>query len=497
MEKKKNSVASGLFWSYGERIFAQLVSLVVSIILARLLSPENYGVISIVMIFITFCDAIVTGGFGNAIVQKKDADELDVNTMLCCSLSVSALLYAILYFTAPFIAKFYEADIICPLLRVLGLRLLIFGVNSIQHAWIQKQMQFRKFFIASSFGTVLSAVAGISLAFLGAGPWALVAQYLTDSFLDTVILLFTNSWRPKLQFSWERARSLLSYGWKVLLTTIVYTVEGNLRSLIVGKKFGAADLAHYDQGSRFPTLLVSNVHATITNVMFPVLAESQDDPERLKHLTRRTIQVSTYLLTPMLFGLVAVADSFVCAILSEKWMPCIPFLRILTLTYLTRPFSNTCHQAILSIGRSDIILYIMIVLNTLSIGALLYSVFVLESVLWIALTALLLEGVSLILFSVFGKKLLGYRCREQLQDLLPTYLLSATMGACTYFLQFLFRSYLLSLILQVLFGAFFYGLVSWVLQPKPFVYLVRMLCEKVPGEALKNVLIKMVRSKTL
>lgn len=360
MENKKNKIASGLFWSYGERIFGQSVSLIVSIILARLLSPENYGVISIVMIFITFCDAIVTGGFGNAIVQKKDADELDVNTMLCCSMAVSASLYGIIYMAAPWIAGFYQMDIICPLLRVLGLRLLIFGFNSIQHAWIQKQMLFQKFFIASSFGTVLSAVVGISLAYLGAGPWALVAQYLTDSFLDTILLLFTNDWRPKLQFSLKRARSLLSYGWKVLLTTIVYTIEGNLRSLIIGKKFGSADLAHYDQGGRFPNLLVANVHSTITSVMFPVLSQCQDDPVRLKQLTRQTIRISNYLLTPLLVGLVAVADSFVCAILSEKWMPCVPYLQILTLTYLTRPFANTCHQAILSKGRSDIILNIMI-----------------------------------------------------------------------------------------------------------------------------------------
>lgn len=254
MESNKHKVASGLFWSYGERIFAQLVSLIVSIILARLLSPENYGVISIVMIFITFCDAIVTGGFGNAIVQKKEADELDVNTMFCCSMAVSALLYGIIYVAAPWIAGFYSMDIICPILRVLGLRLLISGVNSIQRAWIQKRMLFRQFFIATSFGTALSAVVGIGLAYLGAGAWALVAQYLTNSFVDTTVLFFTNDWRPKLQFSLARARALLAYGWKVLLTTIVFTIESNLRSLIIGKKFGSADLAYYDQGNKFPKI---------------------------------------------------------------------------------------------------------------------------------------------------------------------------------------------------------------------------------------------------
>ena len=224
MKNNKYSVASGLFWTYGERFLTQLVSLIVSIILARLLSPENYGVISIVMIFITFCEAIVTGGFGNAVVQKKDADELDVNTMLCCTMAVSLLLYGLIYFAAPWIAVFYQMDIICPVLRVLGLQLLFSGINSIQHAWIQKQMLFRKFFIASSFGTVLSAVVGISLAYLGAGAWALVAQHLTNICVDTVVLFFTSDWRPKLMFSITRAKSLLSYGGKVLLTTMVFTI---------------------------------------------------------------------------------------------------------------------------------------------------------------------------------------------------------------------------------------------------------------------------------
>ena len=157
MESNKQKVAGGLFWSYGERIMAQLVSLIVSIVLARLLDPENYGVISIVMIFITLCDAIVSGGFGNAIVQKKDADELDVNTMLCCSVAASFLLYIVIFLAAPAIADFYDMDIIRPILRVLGLRLLISGVNSIQRAWIQKRMLFRRFFISTSFGMVIGS----------------------------------------------------------------------------------------------------------------------------------------------------------------------------------------------------------------------------------------------------------------------------------------------------------------------------------------------------
>lgn len=493
MESSKQKVAGGLFWSYGERIMAQLVSLIVSIVLARLLDPENYGVISIVMIFITFCDAIVTGGFGNAIVQKKDADELDVNTMLCCSVATSILLYIIIFCAAPYIASFYNMPIIRPILRVLGLRLLISGVNSIQRAWIQKRMLFKRFFISTSFGTIISAVVGISIAYMGKGAWALVGQYLTNSFIDTAVLLITNDWKPRLQFSWKRAKEMLSYGWKVLVTTVVYTIEGDLRSLIIGKKFGSADLAYYDQGKKFPNLLVTNINTSISNVMFPVLSENQNDPTRLKQLCRRAVRIGIYLLSPLLIGLMGVADTFVIAILSEKWAPCIPFLRILTLVFLVRPFTTTCQQSILSVGRSDITLKIEIIVNAVAIGILFYSVFILESVLDIAIGTLIAELVSMGMFMYYENKIIRYSYKEQLQDLLPSLGLATVMGVIVYIVHFLPIYKGLALILQVVIGAVFYFAASYVLQFEPFVYLVGMLKEKLNNPKMNWILSKLVR----
>lgn len=478
MKSNKQKVAGGLFWSYGERIMAQLVSLIVSIVLARLLEPENYGVISIVMIFITFCDAIVSGGFGNAIVQKKDADELDVNTMLCCSIVTSILLYAVIFCTAPFIATFYKMKIIQPILRVLGLRLLISGVNSIQRAWIQKRMLFKRFFISTSFGTIVSAAVGISMAYRGMGAWSLVAQYLTNSFIDTTVLLITNDWRPRLQFSWVRAKQMLSYGWKVLVTTVVYTVEADLQSLIIGKKFGSADLAYYDQGKKFPNLLVTNINISISNVMFPILSENQNDLLRLKQICRRAVRTGIYLLSPMLVGLIGIADTFVIAVLSEKWIPCIAFLRILTLVFLVRPFTTTCQQSILSVGRSDITLKIELIVNAVALGILFYSVFVIESVIGIAIGTLIAEIVSMLLFMYYGNKIINYSYQEQLQDLLPSLALSGLMGAIVYMIQFLSVPKGVALIFQIFGGAGFYLLVSYILHFEPFIYLMKMVKER-------------------
>ena len=493
MASSKQKVAGGLFWSYGERIMAQLVSLIVSIVLARLLDPENYGIISIVMIFITFCDAIVTGGLGNAIVQKKDVDELDVNTMLCCSVATSILLYTIIFCAAPYIASFYNMPIIRPILRVLGVRLLISGVNSIQRAWIQKRMLFKRFFIATSFGTIISAVVGISMAYMEMGAWALVGQYLTNSFVDTTVLLITNDWKPRLQFSWKRAKEMLSYGWKVLVTTVVYTIEGDLRSLIIGKKFGSADLAYYDQGKKFPNLLVTNINTSISNVMFPVLSENQNNPIRLKQLCRRAVRIGIYLLSPLLIGLIGIADTFVIAILSGKWAPCIPFLRILTLVFLVRPFTTTCQQSILSVGRSDVTLKIEIVVNAIAIGILFYSVFIWESVLGIAVGTLLAELVSMGMFMYYENKIIRYSYKEQLQDLLPSLGLATAMGVIVYIVHFLPIHKGLVLILQVVIGAGFYLAVSYVLQFEPFIYMVGMLKEKFNNPKINLLLSKLVR----
>lgn len=489
----KQKIVGGLFWAYGERIMAQLVSLIVSIVLARLLTPENYGVISIVMIFITICDAIVTGGFGNSIVQKKDADELDVNTMLVCSMATSFLLYVLLFIAAPYVAEFYQMEIISPILRVLGLRLLISGVNSIQRAWIQKRMLFKRFFISTSFGTVISAFVGIYMAYAGMGPWALVGQYLTNSFIDTTVLFITNDWRPKLAFSWKRAKNMLSYGWKVLLTTVVYTVEGDLRSLIIGKKFGSADLAFYDQGKKFPNLIVSNINSSISSVMFPALSDSQNDLQRLKQMCRRAVKTGVFLLAPLLMELVAVADTFVVVILSDKWAPCIPYLRILTLVFLVRPFTTTCQQSILAVGRSDIMLKIEIVINTVAISILFFAVFAVKSVIWIAIGSLITEVVGMSFFMFYENKIVNYTYKEQLVDLFPSIIQSTIMGGLVYLIHLLPISESIILTLQIVFGAFFYLLVSYLLQIEPFLYLVKMIQEKTHNKKILRITSFMIR----
>lgn len=468
MDKKSIDITKGFFWTYAERITAQFITLLVSIVLARLLEPEHYGTISIVMIFISLCNAFVTGGLGSSLVQKKNTDDLDFNTMLLCSLGISFLLYTVLFFLAPLISTFYNMPLLRPVIRVLGLRIPISGINSIQHAKIQKDFAFKKFFFATLIGTIISAIVGIYMAFMGFGVWAIVAQYLTNTTIDTVVLFLIHRWGVAFKFSFARAKSLLKFGWKVMLTTIVYTIEGDIRSVIIGKVYGAEDLAFYDQGKTFPDMAVTNIITSISKVVFPALAKIQDDFVAFKQLCRESIRISMYLLCPLLIGLIAVSDKFVEVVLTEKWIPCIPYLRILTLVFLTRPFTSICHQSILAIGKSSIILKIQIIINAFCIMFTCFAVFILNSILWIAWGTVITEIISVFLFSINSRKIIEYKFHEQVFDVIPSLFLSCFMGVIVFLVGKIPINQTVILILQLLVGIILYLLLSYIFRIKSF-----------------------------
>ena len=479
MASKKNGIKGGLIWSFGERITAQLVSTIVTIVLARLLDPTHYGIISIVTVFISFCNVFVTSGMGSAIVQKKEVDDEDYNTAFFISLSIAVILYVVLFFAAPFIADFYEMKELKRVLRIMALRLPLASINSIQQAHVQRAMQFKRFFIATLFGTVLSGVVGIGCAVKGLGVWALVAQYLTNTTVDTIVLFFVEKWIPKFQFSAKKANAIFSFGWKVLATDLVYTAEEDIRSLIVGKVFGSADLAYYDQGKKYPSILVNNLNSAINKVMLPAYSRSQDDLVNLKKMLRKSIAVGIFVLAPVLIGFAAVSDSFISVVLTEKWMFCSPYIKIFCFIYLTRPLETACHQALLAIGRSDIVLRIMIAINVVALVAVFIAVFGFNSVFLIAVGSLFSSFVSLASFMVYSNKLIGYRLHEQLKDIGSALLCSAVMGVAVYAIGQCGINKLALLIIQVILGGVIYIVLAKILKIDAFQYLISMVGNKI------------------
>lgn len=475
---KGGPVLSGLIWTFAERISAQLVSLMVGIVLARILTPEHYGAISIVMVLITLCNIFVTSGLGTAIVQKREVDARDYNTAFLLSLAMSLLLYAVLFAGAPLFAAFYRMEELTPVIRVLGLRLVVTSVNTIQHAYIQRAMAFKRFFIATLLGTVVSGLVGVGMAMRGFGVWALVAQYLTNTTVDTVALFFVGGWVPQLQFSRGKAREICSFGMKVLCTQLVFTLGGDIRSLIIGKVFGSADLAFYDQGKKYPAFLVNNINSSIQKVLLPALSRRQSDLAAVKRTVRRCVGLGAYLLCPLLTGFAVIAKAFVLAVLTEKWLDAVPFIIIFCLAYMTRPLESTCHQALLALGKSGLVFRIMVLINTGSLIGVVIAAFLLRSVLWIALCSLITTVISLGCFFAAARHHFDYRLREQAQDLFLPVAMSAVMGGLVYIIGLLPLSPWTALILQVLCGAAIYLGLSLLWKPKPFMDIKRMLLRR-------------------
>lgn len=474
----KGKVVGGLAWVFGERILAQLVSTVVTIILARLLTPEHYGMISIVTVFITFCNVFVTSGFGNALVQKKNADSLDFDTAFGLSFGLSWILYAGLFFAAPAIARFYEMPLLNPVLRIMGLRLPLASFNTIQQAHVQRSMNFKKFFLVTVGGTAISGVVGIIMAYAGFGVWALVAQYLSNTVFSTIFLFAVCTWRPHPRFSVESAKATWNFGWKVLATNLVATLESDIRSLIVGKVFGSADLAYYDQGRKYPSLLVTNISSSIDSVMLSAYSKEQDDRQKVLSMLRRSIRIGVYILAPILLGFAAVSEPFVKLLLTEKWLPAVPFMQVFCLTFITRPLESSSRQALLAIGKSGAVLVVSTAINVVALLGTLVAVFVFESVFAIALVTVATTLVSLIFYMSYSGHYLQYRFKMQLQDILPSILIGAVMYGAVRLTGLIRMPVLPALLLQILVGAAVYVGCSVVFKLEPFRYLLGMLKRK-------------------
>ena len=287
---KSNVVISNFLWRFLERCGAQGVTFIVSIVLARLLDPSVYGTVALVTVFTTIMQVFVDSGLGNALIQKKDADDLDFSSVFWFNLAMCSFLYILMFVSAPLIAAFYKAPELTPLVRALSLILIISGVKNVQQAFVSRNMMFKRFFFATLGGTLGAAVIGIAMAYLGYGVWALICQMLFNALVDTIILWITVKWRPQRKFSLARLKVLFSYGWKLLVSHLIDTVYNELRQLIIGKIYSKSDLAQYNRGKQFPHVIVTNINTSIDSVLFPTLSKAQDDPSVVKNMTRRLLE---------------------------------------------------------------------------------------------------------------------------------------------------------------------------------------------------------------
>lgn len=472
----KEKTFFNLLWRFAERILAQSVTLLVTIVLARILLPEDYASVALISAFVNICNIFVTKSFGNALIQKKDADDLDFSTVFYINITMTGIVYIAIFALAPWVSRFYEMPILCPLLRVMALRIPCAAINSVQNAYVARQLKFKKYFFATLTGTVVSAGVGIAMAVLGLGAWALVFQYLTNVVIDTVFLWFTVKWRPKLMFSFARAKFLFSYGGKLLASSLLEDASIEIKSAAIGKVYSSADLAYYTKGKQFPQIINTNINESISGVLFPVLSKAQDSAQLLKKYMSRVIKTSTFVIFPLQFGLIAVAPQFVSAVLTNKWLGAVPYLRIMCLAYLLTPIFTANQQVMKAMRKSGWVFNVSLIQ---SVGGIASTFLVLslgvEAIAW---SALAVTMVTTIISIIVVGNLIHYGVIKQLKDLLPNTLLSMSMTVLVMLIGLIPIRPMFCLIIQVLFGALFYFLVARIVKMESYFYIVSFVKEK-------------------
>ncbi len=469
-------VFNNLIWRFMERMCSQGISLVVSIVLARMLGPEVYGTISLVNVFIIVLQVFVDSGFANALIQKKDADDTDYSTVFYFNLIICGILYSLMFFSAPLIAEFYQRAELVPIIRVLSLTLVISGVKNVQQAYISKNMIFKKFFYATLFAMIGSAIVGIGLAYKGFGVWALVGQTLFNNIVGTITLWASVKWRPKLLFSFARLKGLFSFGWKLLLSSLIDTVYRKLRQLLIGKIYTASDLAYYNKGDQYPYLLAANINSSIDSVLFPAMADSQNDYEKVKAMTRRAVKVGSYIVWPIMLGLAAVTTPLIKIMLTEKWLPCAFYMRMFCFIYCMLPIHTAAINAIKAIGRSDIYLKQEIAKKIVGVVAMLSTIFI--SIRAMTYSYLATSILSLVINAYPVARILKYSFKEMLKDIFPSALMSFLMFAGCWPIQFINMPDIVKLMVQIIVGVVIYLVMSILFKNENFYYVLNILKSK-------------------
>lgn len=469
----RGTVVRSFLWKLFERLSTQLIQFLITIVLARLLLPSEYGIIALVTIFISLSDVIIDGGLNTALIQKKNADNVDFSTILYFSLGMAIVMYAIMFFSAPAIARFYQQQQLVPIIRVLSISLFFYAFNSIQRAYVSKNMMFKRLFY-SSFGAVfISGCIGVIMAYHKCGVWALVAQNLSNQLVIMIIMWFTVRWRPVFVFSYSHFKGLFNYGWKIMGANLIISIFVNARKIVIGKLFAPASLAYYEKGEQLPSLVMNNIFTSVQAVLFPTFSEAQNDRQRVKSLVRRSTKMNCFFIYPLMAFMIVSAKPLVLLLLTEKWLPAVEFVQILCIANFFRPITISNWQAIMALGYSSITLKLEIVKKIVDIVILTISV--LFGVYAIAWGCVLFNFICVFINLAPNKRLLNYGIYEQVTDAIPTLLIALAMGIAVYWIQFISIPNYSVLVLQFVFGIIIYIGFSWIFKEESFIYLLQAL----------------------
>ncbi len=475
---ERGKIVRSLIYKFTERFTVKLIGFVLGILLARLLSPEIAGQVALLEVFVNLSFTLIDEGINSALVQTKNADERDYMTVFVITLGLALFAIAVLEAAAPAIAGYYRSLEITLPLRVYAFSLLFSSFNSIQVARLQREMRFREMMLCNLAATVIAGGLGVALAYRGAGLWSLVAYHFGQIVLSCLAALLVLRWLPHGRFSKESAKRLGGFGLKMLGASVVSNLYNSLRPLIIGRRFTTADLGYYDRGQKFASTISLNLDTAIRSVMFPVLARSQDDTEQFRAILRRMKQLGCFVVFPVMFGLAAAAEPVVRLLLTEKWLPAVPFLVLLSIGEAQVPLTSSNLVALKSLGRSDLYAKQEVLRRVLMLLVLAVSVLAFDSVIAIAVGFVFSAWLDVWVTSLPLKGLLDYSFFAQVRDSWKSAVSSLLMAAAVWALGRLPLGGIAGLALQIIAGGALYLLINLVLRNESLVYLLSVVKHK-------------------
>lgn len=480
----RDKTVKGVGWSAADAFFGQGVTFVVGLVLARLLSPEEYGLIGIVTIFTTILLGFVDCGFGNALIRKQDADDDDYNTMFLVNMGMSLLMYALLFAGSPFIAKFFDRPQLVSLVRVTGLLLIIQAFSIVQDTILKKKIDFKTKTKASLVSAVVSGGVGIGMAFAGFGVWSLVGQQLTRQGVYTVCLWFLNRWWPTLKFNIQSLRYMWSFGWKLMLSGFLDRLWTQLYQAVVGKFYNPSTLGQYTRSEQYASIFSMNITSIVQRVSYPVLSTIQDNKERMVNGYRKIIKTTMFVTAIIMISMGAVAEPLIYCLIGPQWHMAATFLPFICLNMSFYPL-NAINLNMLQVqGRTDIFLYLEIIKKILAIGPICIGIFV--GIYWMLISSILLGFICFFLNSYYTGKSIGYTSWAQLRDIAPSYLIAFVIALSVYFIKYLPISYWIILPLQIIVGAGVFFFICETIKLKEYIEVKEITLSYISKVSRKN-----------
>lgn len=469
----KSQAVKGVVWSAVERFSVQGIQFVLSIIIARLVAPSEYGLIAMLGIFLAIAQTFIDSGFSNALIQKKDRTEVDFSTVFYFNIVVSLVVYLILFLSAPYIALFYKEPLLDIITKWVGLNIIISALSIVQRAKLTIQLNFKTQAKASLIAVVVSGICGITMAYYGYGVWALVCQSLLNNLLSTILLWVFARWMPAFIFSWQSFKGLFSFGSKLLLSGLLHTIYLNLYTLVIGRRYSATDVGYYNRSYSIAQYPSVNIVGVITRAIYPIQCEMQHDEERLCSSFIQYLRMSCYIIFPLMIGLAVLSKPMVLILLTDKWAPMSDLLSILCIAYMWYPVMVINNQMLNVRGRSDYFLKAEIIKKIVAIVVLLVTMPLGLRILCLGI--LFYNILDIVIIIVFAKKVINTGFRQQFQAILPIFLVSVGMGVVTHLFLLINSNVYIQLFSGIFIGAVCLVFFSFVFRIKEFSYLLSYL----------------------